>query len=443
MAWYNRKATEQRQAEIRQTLEDILLTSGVGANSITIVQAMTIPAFSASVHLISNTIASLPLKLYKTDGDTIEEIHDDPRTSLLNNETGDTLDGFQFKKGMITDFLVYGGGYAYVNKTRNKVKSIHYLHNPQVAVVTSPDPIFKKNDFMVYGQKFRDYEFIKVLRSTKDGATGYGVVAENNTMLSVAYNTLVFEEMLVKTGGNKKGFLKAQSRLSKEAMTELKTAWANLHQNNSENIIVLNNGLDFQESNNSSVEMQINQNKISNNNDIYNMFGIPVELMGGKATGGNDMMYNSFVKLAILPLLEAFEAAVNTTMLLTAEKDKLAFKFDATAILMADIEKRYKAYDIAIKNGILQIDEVRRIEKYEPMGLDFIKLGLGDVLYNPKTKEIYTPNTNAVAKMGDEVQNPDPAAAPNAKPSANGESPKAGTPDPKGVKKNESGNSKQ
>ncbi len=30
---------------------------------------------------------------------------------------------------------------------------------------------------------------------------------------------------------------------------------------------------------------------------------------------------------------------------------------------------------------------------------DFIKLGLNDVLYNPKTKEVYTPNTNQTAKI--------------------------------------------
>lgn len=431
MAWYNFK---KKDIEIRQSLEDVLMSAGIGADSITIAQAMTIPAFSASVHLISNTVASLPLKLYKQDGDRIEEVHDDSRTVLLNKETGDTLDGFQMKKSLVTDYLVSGGGYAYINKERNKVKSIHYIPNGSVGVTSSPDIVFKRNDFIVHGQMYRDYEFIKLLRNTANGGTGFGLVAENNKMLSVAYHTLVFMELLVKTGGNKKGFLKAQSRLSKEAMAELKMAWSNLHSNNQENIIILNNGLEFQESNNSSVEMQINQNKISNNNDIYNMFGIPVELMNGKATGGNEEMYSSFVKLCILPLLEALESAVNATMLLTAEKDKMVFKFDTTSILMADIEKRYKAYEIAIKNGLLQIDEIRKIEKYEPMGLDFVKLSLADALYNPKTKDLFVLNTNSAVKLGEGgvEQVNDPAA--------NGGSPKADAPK-EGVKKNESGSS--
>ncbi|SEN18926.1 phage portal protein [Paenibacillus sp. OV219] len=434
--WFGKK---EPQVEVRQTLEDILLAAGVGTNTITASQAMTIPAFSSSVHLISNTVASLPIKLYKTEGDRIEEIYDDPRVALLNKETGDTLDGFQLKKGMVTDFLTYGGGYAFINKSRNKVKSIHYVSRGSVSVVSSPDPVFKRNDILVNGVSYRDYEFIKLLRNTANGGTGFGVLAENNKMLSLAYNTILFEEMLYKTGGNKKGFLLSKTRLSPNAMTELKNAWNNLHKNNSENVIVLNDGLEFKESNNSAVEMQVNQNKISNNQDIFNMFGIPIELFNGKATGGNEEMYASFVKLAILPLLEAFEAAINATMLLTNEKDKLVFRFDVTPILTADIEKRYKAYEIAIKNGLLQIDEIRKIEKYEPLGLDFVKLSLADALYNPKTKDLFVLNTNSAVKLGEggieQVNDPNASG----KPSAKGENPKAdSTSNPKEVKKNES-----
>lgn len=438
MAWYNFRKMEQRAGTAGVTFEDLMLSAVMSGDVITQNQAMTIPAFSASVHLISNTVASLPIKFYKTEGDRIEEIYDDPRTALLNRETGDTLDGFQFKKSMVTDFLIAGGGYAFVKKSRNKVQSLHYIDNRQVSVTSSPDPVIKRNDYLIYGRQYRDYELIKLLRNTANGGTGFGVLAENNKMLSMAYNTILFEEMLVRSGGNKKGFLKSASRLSKEALAELKTAWANLHQNNGENIIVLNNGLEFQESNSSPVEMMLNQNKISNGHDIYNIFGIPAELFNGKATGGNEEMYASFVKLAILPLLEAFETAINAALLLTAEKEKMVFKFDTTAILTADIEKRFKAYDIAIKNGILQIDEIRKIEKHAPLGLDFIKLSLADALYNPKTKDLFVLNTNSAVKLGE--GGVEQVNDPNAKdPSAKGGNPKADTSKPKEVKKDESG----
>ena len=42
---------------------------------------------------------------------------------------------------------------------------------------------------------------------------------------------------------------------------------------------------------------------------------------------------------------------------------------------------------------------MRYAEDMEPLGLNWIKLGLKDVLYDPKTKSVYTPNTNQVINM--------------------------------------------
>ena len=58
----------------------------------------------------------------------------------------------------------------------------------------------------------------------------------------------------------------------------------------------------------------------------------------------------------------------------------------------------------------MQIDEIRYKENYPPLGLNFVKLGLQDVLYNPETKEIYTPNTNKSTN----IDNPNEAATQNA-----------------------------
>ena len=41
----------------------------------------------------------------------------------------------------------------------------------------------------------------------------------------------------------------------------------------------------------------------------------------------------------------------------------------------------------------------------EPLGLDWIRLGLQDVLYNPKTGELFTPNTGSRQTLGQEMNN--------------------------------------
>jgi HK97 family phage portal protein len=402
MAWFRKK----KQVEERMTLQELGLAESPDESVITKEQAMNIPAVSSCVNLISDTVASLPIVLYKRDGEGVIPQETDPRVAMLNVDTKDTLNGFQWKKQLIDDFLMYGAGYSYIKRSRNEVQSLHYVDNRQVSVLVNPDPIFKKNDFLVYGSNYKDWDFIKLTRKTTDGATGVGVLFESNKVLSVAYNTILFEDLLFRTGGNKKGFLKAANRLSETAMTELKTAFKNLYTNNDSNIVVLNNGLDFQESNNNAVEMQVNQNKITNSNEICKLFGVPVELLNGKGTGGSEVIYDSFIKTCILPILKSFETALNKDLLLDKEKGSFYFAFDTNELLKGDIEKRFKAYELAVKNGIFQADEIRKKEGVPPMGLDFIKLGLQDVLYNPKTKEIYTPNTNKQVVMGDDVIEP-------------------------------------
>jgi HK97 family phage portal protein len=410
--WQSWREFRQHRREQREgvSLEELLLSAGLITGEITKDQALNIPAVSACVGIISDTVASLPIQLYKAENGKVTEIPDDIRLSLLNDDTEDTLDGFQFKKALVEDFLLNGAGYAFINRARNEVKSLHYVDYRNVAINMNVDPIFKDYDILVHGSTYRDFEFLKLTRKTKDGVTGKGIIQENNKILSVAYNSLIFEEILVKTGGNKKGFIKSQNRLSQDAIDELKAAWKKLYGNNSENVVVLNNGLDFQEASNTSVEMQLNENKRTNSAEISKIFIVPQSILDGTAS---DEVYNNWIKVCILPILIALQTALNKDLLLPSEKGSFYFAFDTKELLKGDIEKRFKAYEIATKNGILQIDEIRYLEDYEPLGLDFIKLGLQDVLYNPKTKEIYTPNTNKTTNIstpggGDNNENRDP-----------------------------------
>lgn len=382
--------------EVTPTVEDVLLRALIGNEAIDKDKAMNIPAVASCVELISNTVASLPIKLYQEENGKVVELTDE-RISLLNDDTKDTLDGFQFKKALVVDYLLDGNGYAYINRERNKIKSLHYVDEKNVSVQVGTDPIFKTYDILVHGKTYRDFEFIKILRKSKNGGTGTGVIEESEKILSVTYNALIYEELLTKTGGNKKGFLKAQSKLSQDSIDALKIAWNNLYKNNTENVVVLNNGVEFQEASSTSVEMQLNENKKTNSNEVSKLFNVPVEMLNGSA---NESVYNNFVKTCILPILKSIETALNRDLLLQSEKNKsFYYVFDTKELTKGDVEKRYRAYEIASRNGFMQLDEIRYQEDLEPLGLDFIRLGLQDVLYNPKTGEIYTPNTNKAVNM--------------------------------------------
>lgn len=374
-----------------------LLRALLSDDQVTKETALNIPAINACVNKIADTISSLEIKLYKKNSEgQVEEITGDIRTKLLNDDTGDSLDGSQFKKALITDMLLDKGGYAYVNMDKRTVKSLHYVDATRVSFAENSDPIFKDYKIVVNGRSYEGFQFIKLLRNTKNGYKGTSIVDESPILMSTIYNALVYEKQLVKTGGNKKGFLQAVRSLSEGAMTKLKEAFRNLYSNNTENIVVLNDGLTFKESSSSSVEMQLNENKLSNENDICKEFLVPPSIINGGATPEDKKLY---LEGCIMPILARFECAINRVLLLEAEKGGKFFAFDTSDMLKADIEKRFAAYEIASKNGFMQIDEIRAKENLPAFGLDFIKLGLQDVLYYPGDHKIYTPNMNQMADL--------------------------------------------
>ena len=246
---------DYHERETILTGDDVLLSALLNGETITRDQAMTLPAVSGAVDLIANLIASMPIKLYKYKQGKVESQDRDARVQMLNGDTGDTLDAFQLKKNMVEDYLLGKGGYCFIEWIRNDVTALKYVKDNFISIVPQLSdplyPIYKNYDLLVLGQKVDKDCFIKLLRNTEWGGEGVGVIQEVSKALETAYNTLLYQLGLVKTGGNKRGFLKSQRKLGQDELNVLKTAWANLYNNNESNVVVLNNGLEFQEASNS------------------------------------------------------------------------------------------------------------------------------------------------------------------------------------------------
>lgn len=390
MGWFNFFNKRSDTENNNMIADDVLLKAFIDGETITREKALTLPIVSGAVDFICNTVASIPIKLYKHKHGKVEEQENDTRTRFLNDDTGDTLDGFQFKKALVEDYLLGKGGYAYIQRYRNDVTGIYYVQDSNISILKNSDPIHKNYSIMVSGKEYKPYEFIKLLRNTKDGASGTGLTVEVSKALETAYRTLLYQLSLVKSGGNKKGFLKSQRKLGQDEINVLKQAWNSLYANNEENVVVLNNGLEFQESSNSSVEMQLNESKKTLVNEINSIFHIHDDF---------DLTF----KNAIYPILKAFETALNRDLLLEKEKKNMSFEFDVKEITRANIKERYEAYKLAKETGFMTLNEIREAENMEFIeGLDVINVGLSAVLYDTKIQKYYTPNTGLQADLNNQ-----------------------------------------
>lgn len=402
MGLFNRKKKIKNEATSGVLIGDnALLQALMNGEAIPKAQALSIPAVASAIDTIAGKISTIPLKLYreqvKNGKKTVQAVEDE-RCALINDDTGDTLDGVQFKKAIITDYLLDKGGYAFVRKQGNTAKSLHYVNAEHITILKNTDPIFKSYQIQVNGKPYRDYQFIKVLRNTKDGAVGESVREEISTALKTAYQNLVMQYASAKKGGKKRGFLMTEKALTKEVLDKLKNDWESLYSNDGLNSIVLPNGAKFQESTDSTFETSVNATRKQLNDEINAIFHI----------GNTDA--ETFTN-AILPILTEFECAINRVLLLEKEKTQgFFFAFDTKEMLKGDMKSRFEAYKIAIESGFAMPNEIRYLENWDELdGLSVINFGLGAVLYDPNKKQYFTPNTGEKASLnGEQAEETEP-----------------------------------
>ena len=362
-------------------VDDVLLRAFLTGEPITRDKAMTLPAVSSAVDLISGIIASMPIRLYKRRQGRIQAVAGDTRTRVLNGDTGDVLTGYQLKKNLVADYLMSRGGYAVIHKSQGMIDGLYYVKPEEVTGYKADDPVFKKIRFQIDCKNYYDHQVFKLLRNSTNGINGTGLTDEVAKALETAYTTLVYQLGLVKSGGAKKGFLQSENRLEQEAINTLKDAWRNLYTTEGNHVVVLNKGVKFQEASSSSTEMQLNENKNTLTREINSIFHIQ--------QGWTDTF-----KQAIYPIIKALESECDRVLLKQTEKSYMFFECDTKEILRASVSERYEAYSRALKDGWKTINEIRREENMNDIeGMDVLNIGLSAVLYDVNTGVFFTPNT--------------------------------------------------
>ncbi len=355
-------------------------------------RALSLPSVYANVELIANTIGNLEIKLYRENEGSVEEIKGDKRTILLNDEPNDFMTGDELKKAMVRDYLLDGVCYVFIEGQGLKGdKKLHYIPTNKMSLLLSPGPILKEVTLLVEGITYDKDNFMICTKNTINGVEGRGIVAECNDILKQALDNMEYTSRTMGNGGVKRGVLQSTRRLTAEAIAELKKAWKRLYEKNND-CIVLNEGITYHELQQTGAEMQMIESKSAIDADICKLFNVPVNMFDSSIPAD---VWDAFVKLAISPILDKFEKVLNKCLLETEEKGKYYFAFDTKQLNRGDIEKRFKAYEIALKNGFMTPSEVRFEEDLNEIEtLNFVKLNLGDVLMDIASGSIYTPNTN-------------------------------------------------
>lgn len=382
---------KKEQRNDNEVLADVAEGLIQSSSTVTRQQAMSIPVVAKSVAWIAGAIAALPIKMYHKTDSGYQEVYNDYRLPLLNDYSGNGMIANDLKRQMLVDLLLDGNGYAYISKKGNKITKLSYIPTNRLTYTESVDTIDKIVNVWVDSRPVQDYNVFRLVNNSKNGISGVGFVSDCQDLLSTVLSSLQYENSSI-SSGVRRGFLKSKSKLDQEKMNELRRAWRKLTTPNQSDVLVLNAGIEFEDASSTATESQLSQNKVINMHQILAYFGLPTNFFEGV----NSDAYLTAVRIAILPIVKQLTNALNNYMLLESEKSNMKFEIDTSDLLRINANERFAAYQTGLQSGILTIDEVRRMENLPVLGMQYLKLGLGDVLYNISDGKIFVPNTGAI-----------------------------------------------
>lgn len=363
----------------------------MNGKTVTKKEALSIPVVAKSVNWIASVISALPIKMYRKTEKGYIEVYDDYRLSLLNEYSGNCMTANDLKRQIISDLLLDGNGYAYISKRGNKITKLSYIPTTKLTYTESVDSVDKIINVWVDGKQVQDYNVFRLVNNTKNGISGVGFVSDCQDLLGTILSSLKYEHTSI-SSGVRRGFLKSKTKLDNEKLTELKQAWRKLTSPTQSDVLVLNAGIEFEDASSTATESQLSQNKTINIQQVLSYFGLPTNFLNG----ANSDSYLTAVRIAVLPIVSQLTTALNNYLLLESEKADLKFNIDVSELLRINASERFNAYQTGLSSGILTIDEVRRMENLPVLDMQYLKLGLGDVLYNVNDGKIFVPNTGQI-----------------------------------------------
>ena len=343
-------------------------------------KAMEIPAVSASVELISNAIAQLPIYLYERNQDkSIEKIIDDEREKLLNLEANQFHDAQYLKKKIVEDYLFYGK--SFIKKDEN---GLHHLDASKIEVEEYTE------DYVTISRQAFKY---KTNTKTVDLNEKDLIIIDSGTegLLRTAYSTfelaIAQEEInssILSSGALPTGVLQSASRLTKDAIERLRESWQSLYSGSKRagKTIILEEGLEFKPISMNLNELQMNDAKKVTLSDISRVFNIPESLINSDANKYDSLSQNNslFLQYCLSPILTAIESALNRSLLSEEEKaEDYQWKFDTAEMLRVTEKEKVEVVSAAFKAGLYSYNQSMKKLDLPKAEKDFSMLGIGSV----------------------------------------------------------------
>lgn len=337
--------------------------------------AMRCPAVYASVKVIAESVAQLPLHLHRRlPGGGKERETDHPLAELLNGQANDWTSAFEFRLFMQSALCLHGNAFAFINRTGGKITELIPIPSPCVTVDVDAVTLEPSYTVTLEGGGQRVYHRAEIFHLKALGTSphvGDSPIARMKEAIGLALAMEEHGARIFSAGARPSGILKYDKILGPEALNRLRESLLSGHGGNANagRTMILEDGMDFAPLQFTSVDLQFLELRRHQVAEIARGFRIPLHLLQEleRTTHANaESMGQQFLSLTLLPWLKCWEGAIRRALLTPEERGEYYAEFLTDDLARADLAARFDAYAKAVTNGLLSPNEVRAAENRAP-----------------------------------------------------------------------------
>ena len=363
-------------------------SSGKPVNETT---AMQMTAVYSCVRILSETVAGLPLNVYKyNDSGGKEKAFKHPLYRLLHDEPNPEMTSFAFRETLMSHLLLWGNAYAQIiRNARGEVIALYPLMPNKMTVDRD------QNGRLFYSYQRGAEDPGALGRSSRvnlaptdvlhipglgfDGLIGYSPIAMAKNAIGLAIATEEYGAKFFANGAAPSGVLEHPGTIKDPQ--RVKESWNSAYQGsaNAHKIAVLEEGMKYTPIGIAPEQAQFLETRKFQINEIARIFRVPPHMLADleKSSFSNiEQQSLEFVKYTLDPWVVRWEQSMCRVLFSESEKPAYFIKFNVDGLLRGDYASRMSGYATARQNGWMSANDIRELEN-----LDRIAPELGGDLY--------------------------------------------------------------
>lgn len=364
------KYADNKVSAAIKVVTDSFGTSLSGQN-VTLDRSLRVTAVWACVRLLSETISTLPIKVYerKADGSRVEAVGTDLH-NVLTLEPNSVQTPSKLLEFLVASLSIKGNAYFEKKMIGDRLILLQPILPQDVTSIDSGPGgkliyTFMRDDKEV---KLNGDRIWHIKGFGLNGMLGLDVFDVGRDVIGAAMSSNEASSNFFKGGMSVSGAVSTDAILTEEQRKQLtKSLTQFAGSKNTSKTMVLEAGMKYQGISINPEQSQLLETRGYDVEEICRLFKVPPTLIGYMSKQSSwasslEALNQQFLTYTLLPILKNIEESITRSLVKPQDRGRLFVKFNYEGFLRADTAARSQHYQSALANGWMNRNEVREKE---------------------------------------------------------------------------------